>query len=105
MRRLLVVAALFALGGCGYFTDDDDDGPGSGSGRMCGGFAGLACDGDEYCDFDDPQCGIADGGGTCKTRPMACADIYAPVMGSDGMVYPNACEAHGAGADDCGPPS
>ena len=64
---------------------------------------GCTCDGDEYCDYDDPQCGIADGGGSCRARPTVCPEIYAPVMGSDGQVYPNACDAHGHGADDCGP--
>lgn len=102
MRSLLAVIAALALGACGYF-DDDDDGSDTGSGLTCGGFAGFTCEGDEYCDYDDPMCGIADGGGICRARPTACPAIYAPVRGSDAMTYPNACEAHGNGVDDCGP--
>jgi hypothetical protein len=104
MRRLLVVAALLVGSGCGYFDDDGDDGSDPGSGRFCGGLAGQPCDADEFCDYDDQLCGIADGGGTCRARPTVCPEIYAPVRGSDGETYPNACEAHANGADDCGEP-
>lgn len=104
MRCLLTTAVVLALGGCGYFGDGDDDGSDPGSGRFCGGLAGLVCEDDEYCDYDDELCGIADGGGTCRTRPTVCPEIYAPVRGSDGQIYANACEAHGNGADDCGQP-
>lgn len=106
MRCFVAVAAVLAFGGCAFFGDDDDGtGSGSNPGSACGGFAGLMCSGGEYCDLDDPKCAIGDGGGTCRGRPTVCPDLYAPVMGSDGMVYGNACEAHAAGADDCGPAS
>jgi hypothetical protein len=96
MRCLLAMTTVLALGACG---GDDTN---SGSGDPCGGFVGNACGSDEYCDFDDPMCGVADGGGVCRARPNVCPDLYAPVRGSDGMIYGNACEAHAAGADDCG---
>ena len=95
--RLLAMAAMLVLAACG----GDDTNIGSGS--PCGGFAGSPCGSDEFCDFDDPMCGVADGGGVCRARPSLCPDLYAPVRGSDGMIYGNACEAHAAGADDCGP--
>jgi hypothetical protein len=101
MRTLVAPIAVLALAvGCG-----GDDEPDPGSGDPCGGLLGLACEADEYCDYDEPGCGIADGGGSCRARPNACPEIYAPVMGSDGQVYSNACDAHANGADDCGPPS
>lgn len=101
-RFFLLVALLASASGCVLHLDgDDDDGS---SGKVCGGFAGAACPDDEFCDFPEAnQCGIADGSGTCQTRPTACPEIYAPVIGSDGQVYDNACFAHAAGVDDCGP--
>lgn len=101
--RPVAAALLLVLGACAYF-DGGDDGPAPGSGASCGGFAGLPCSDEEYCDFTDPQCGVADGAGTCQARPTVCPEIYAPVQGSDGRVYSNACEAHAHGVDDCGPP-
>jgi hypothetical protein len=83
-------------------SDDDDADDDPGSGRACGGFAGLTCAADEYCDFTFDECGIADGGGYCRARPDACPEIYAPVTGADGRIYDNACFAHAAGVDDCG---
>lgn len=104
MRALLVAGLILLLGSCTLDLGDDDD-TGAGSGLACGGWSPHQCDGDEYCDFTDDDCGIADGGGFCRARPRVCADIYMPVNGSDGETYGNACEAHAAGADDCGPAS
>jgi hypothetical protein len=100
MRTLVAPIAVLALvvGGC----DDESD---QGSGEACGAFPPRPCELDEYCDYDAPECQAADGAGTCRGRPTFCPDIYAPVSGSDGQVYSNACEAHANGADDCGPPS
>ena len=100
MRSHLALGLILALGGCTLDLGGDDDG--SGSGRACGGFTGAQCDGDEYCDFTDDDCGIADGGGFCRARPTLCPDLYAPVRGANGQVYGNACEAHADGVDDCG---
>lgn len=100
--RHVAAALLLVLGACAYFDGDDAQAPGSGA--ECGGFAGLPCGDNEFCNFMDPECGIADGAGTCQARPAVCPEIYAPVQGSDGQVYSNACEAHAHGVDDCGPP-
>jgi hypothetical protein len=102
--RLAYLFALpLAFGACALDGGDDDD-PAPGSGAMCGGFAGQACPADEYCDYDAAEaCRVADAAGACRARPTACPEIFAPVRGSDGRTYSNACSAHAAGADDCGP--
>jgi Zn-dependent protease with chaperone function len=97
----VALMALWIAAGCApeLYGDDDD-----GSGLPCGGIAGGTCEGDEFCDYPvEHACGITDGGGVCRARPTACPEIYAPVIGSDGVRYDNACFAHAAGADDCGP--
>ena len=97
----VALMALWIAAGCApeLYGDDDD-----GSGMPCGGIAGGTCEGDEFCDYPvEHACGITDGGGVCRARPTACPEIYAPVIGSDGVRYDNACFAHAAGADDCGP--
>lgn len=104
MRSLLAVVLVFALGSCTLDLSGDDDDDGGGSGQACGGFIAQQCPTDEWCDYTDDSCGIADGGGFCRERPVVCPDIYAPVRGADGEIYGNACEAHAAGVDDCGPP-
>lgn len=81
------------LGAC----DDEREG------AFCGGLAAEPCLETEYCDFVTTRCGADDAGGTCRPRPGACLDNVDPVIGSDGDIYNNACYAHVAGADDCGP--
>jgi hypothetical protein len=71
----------------------------SSEGEFCGGFAGMQCAADEYCDYTNNDCGIADGAGTCKRRPEACTDIYSPRCACDGEVYPNECDAAVHGLD------
>jgi hypothetical protein len=101
MKSLVALALSLVLVACTSAGDDDDGNPGSGA--PCGGFAGGTCASDEFCEKPDQECAVADGAGVCHGRPRACDDIYMPVRGSDGVVYGNACEAHAAGADDCGP--
>ncbi|MBX3272955.1 MAG: hypothetical protein KF729_22015 [Sandaracinaceae bacterium] len=65
-------------------------------GCVCGGFASLPCELDEYCEPEpDPMCSLADGTGGC--RPLApsggCPEVLAPVCACDGNTYPNACRA------------
>lgn len=66
---------------------------------VCGTIAGLTCDDTQYCLYDGDGCGLADGGGTCKTRPEVCPDVVDPVCGCDGQTYENACEANANGQD------
>lgn len=87
------LALATALAACGEESE----------GAFCGGLAGEACLESEYCDFVSSRCGVDDAGGTCRPRPEACLDNIDPVIGSDGVIYNNACYAHAAGVDDCGP--
>jgi hypothetical protein len=70
-----------------------------GSPAACGGFAGIQCAADEFCDFPDNSCGSADASGYCQKRPMACDASYTPTCGCDGQIYGSACTANGAGHD------
>jgi len=68
------------------------------SGGDCGGFAGLACNEGEYCDFGpEATCQAADLLGTCSSLPMACDSVFDPVCSCDGRTFGNACEAAVAG--------
>jgi hypothetical protein len=72
------------------------------TGKMCGGFAGIACAKGEFCNYEveagGQGCdGIADGAGTCQTTPQGCTFDYAPVCGCDRHTYSNACAAHSMG--------
>jgi hypothetical protein len=79
-----------------------DAGPGPGTGKMCGGFAGIACAKGEFCNYEVAAGGqgcenIADGSGVCQAVPNVCTDDYTPVCGCDRHTYSNACSAHSAG--------
>lgn len=89
----LLFGLATALAACGEESE----------GAFCGGMAGEVCLESEYCDFVSTRCGVEDAGGTCRPRPDACLDTIARVIGSDGVIYDNACHAHAAGVDDCGP--
>jgi len=81
----------------------DYEGTCGATGGDCGGLLGKECDAGFYCDFPpDMICGNADGTGTCKAKPEACTEIYAPVCACNGMTYSNECEANTAGFDIVG---
>jgi hypothetical protein len=55
---------------------------------VCGGFAGVPCKANEWCNFPDSnRCGIADHFGVCRARPQLCAQVMLPVCGCDGKTY------------------
>jgi hypothetical protein len=103
-----LIAILICLAACehgkggGVFDADEPD-PGfdasGGSGIQCGGFAGIQCPADEFCDFQPNNCGGTDEQGTCKTRPRACDLLLDPVCGCDGQMHDNACFAAMKGFD------
>jgi hypothetical protein len=66
----------------------------SGSGKDCGGIAGIQCDAGEFCNTpESAHCGAADQTGKCETLPTVCTADFRPVCGCDGMTYGNACSA------------
>ncbi|HJL17537.1 MAG TPA: Kazal-type serine protease inhibitor domain-containing protein [Sandaracinaceae bacterium LLY-WYZ-13_1] len=68
-------------------------------GALCG-VAGIECEDDEWCDAPaGSRCATAVAGGVCRSRPVVCPTIWAPVCGCDGETYPNACDAHAQGID------
>jgi hypothetical protein len=87
------------------------------AGRTCGGFAALACDPGQFCNYETAAGGqgcdgkVSDAGGTCEAKPSNCAADDQRVCGCDHQSYLNRCEAHVAGiavlhagfctADDC----
>ena len=71
---------------------------GTGSGKTCGGIAGLSCPSGEYCNYaPDAQCGAADQTGTCTTQPSVCTKELHEVCGCDDTTYGNPCMAAAAG--------
>ena len=69
-------------------------------GAACGGFAGVSCGANEYCNYgSDAMCGAGDAQGKCELRPEVCTDHYQPVCGCDGQTYDNKCFAAAAGVN------
>lgn len=81
--------------------------------QSCGGFAGVACPNDMYCDYPDNACGAADGTGVCVLRPVCVGDPSPDTpryCGCDGETYVMECSAYSAGVDiaqagGCTPPA
>ena len=65
--------------------------------QKCGGFQGLQCADNEFCEYENGTCDHADLEGVCRERPQACPDILAPVCGCDGETHSNKCDANAAG--------
>lgn len=87
----------------GVVTGGSTTTAGTTGGAGCG-----ACAPDEYCNWPDGACGPPEAG-ECTPKPDGCGDIYMPVCGCDGAVYPNDCAAATAGiditsVDKCAPP-
>jgi len=116
----LTLAALLAplLASCGgkvvidaqNSNNTPDAGPDSDAPKTCGGYTGVTCAPDEWCQFSPAgTCGVDDGSGICQPKPQGCDDDCPGVCGCDGQFYCNDCTAHSAGVDvshgDCPAPS
>jgi len=102
MRLAWILPLVVACSEHGSGGGGDGGGSGSdgGSGAACGGILAMQCAADEFCDFPQDSCGIADESGTCKKRPATCPDpIFEPTCGCDNMVRGSACETNAAGFD------
>jgi hypothetical protein len=62
----------------------------------CDGSTGVTCLTGEFCQHADGACGT-ENTGTCEDTPLLCDPTSDPVCGCDGITYPNACFANGAG--------
>lgn len=75
---------------------------GAGGGKSCGGLGGGTCGADEFCDYPEASsCGVADGTGACKAKPIDCgvgcpAPDFQPCA-CDGQKYCNVCEINKKG--------
>jgi hypothetical protein len=100
------------VGAGGSPTTSSASSTGTGSTPVkCGGFTEFPtppCAADEFCKYDEQNCGAVDNQGTCTKRPEVCDKNLHPTCGCDGQIYENECAADAAGAgvnnNGCMPP-
>ena len=98
MRRALAVALSIALALTSLLPLSANA---AGHLKSCGGFAGLQCGANSYCEFKTGQCGWFDMTGVCMVKPRFCPQVTGPalqVCGCNGQTYGNDCMRRQAGA-------
>ena len=65
--------------------------------QVCGGIQAIPCPEGQICDLPAGMCQGADLQGVCVERPEACAEVFEPVCGCDGVTYSNDCFRQMAG--------
>ncbi len=65
--------------------------------QVCGGFAGIVCPADAFCELPPGMCAANDLFGTCVEKPVFCVQVFAPVCGCDGVTYNSDCARQDAG--------
>lgn len=97
LQWLAVLGALLGLG-CSAGAGGNPGLEPAGEGEMCGGFAGIPCAGELWCDPEPGMCDGADYAGTCVVVSQICTRDYRPVCSCDGTTHGNDCERRAARA-------